>query len=120
MISDCGTLKITVGVLAAFLFTALVFGQQPTPIPTNAKAPTPAPTPSPLQFQEVVQVEGATREQLYFAALAWFPSAFKSGKDVLQVQNKEAGMLVGTGVERYEPAIFISSSCTRGSLRYHV
>jgi hypothetical protein len=113
-------MKRTVGILAAFLCAALVFGQQPSLVLTTAPAPTPVPTPGPLQFQEVVPVEDATRDQLYDAALVWFPSAFKSGKDVLQVQNKEAGMLVGTGVERYEPAIFISSSCTRGELRYRI
>jgi hypothetical protein len=41
--------KTTAGVLAAFLCTASVFGQQPTPVPTTAEAPTPLPTPGQLQ-----------------------------------------------------------------------
>jgi hypothetical protein len=60
-----------------------VLAQEPTPVST--------PVPTPLQFQEVVQVAGATRDQLYDAALAWFPSAFKSGKDVLQIPPSAQG-----------------------------
>jgi hypothetical protein len=103
--------------LIAVLFAATAYAQQPTPTLTT---PGPTPTPGPLQFQEVVTVEATTRDQLYNAALAWFPEAFRSGKDVLQVQNKDAGMLVGTGAEKYEPAVFVGSSCTSGLLRYRV
>jgi hypothetical protein len=102
--------------LAVFL-AASAYAQQPT---TPAATPAATPTPGPLQFQEVVTVEGVTRDQLYNTALAWFPEAFRSGKDVLQVQNKDAGTLVGTGTEKYEPVVFIGSACTRGVLRYRV
>lgn len=80
------------------------------------------PTAEPLQFQEVVTVEGATRDQLYAAALAWFPAVFKSGKEVLQVQNREAGMLVGTAFEpfTYNRHILISVFPLRARIRYHV
>jgi hypothetical protein len=116
------TVKTTTGILAAFLSTASVFGQQPTPVPTTAQAPTPAPTPGPLQLQEVVQVEGATKDQLYDAALAWFPSVFVSGKAVLQIQNKEAGMLVGSAITDHSFArkILLSTYDCPGRISYNV
>ena len=114
-------MKRTAGILAAFLSTGALLGQQPTSVPTPAATPVAASTtPGPLQFQEVVAVDGATRDQLYNAALAWFTEAFKSGKDVLQVQNREGGTLIGTGVAQYEPVVLMASSCTRGVLRYRV
>jgi hypothetical protein len=110
------------GVWVIILAVAIWFPSMAAPSQEPTRIPTPAPTPTigPLQFQEVVQVEGATRDQLYDAALLWFPSVFKSGKDVLQVQNKDAGMLVGTAIEPYEPPMLNASSCTRGTLRYHI
>ena len=39
---------------------------------------------------------------------------------MLQVQNKDAGTLIGTGVEPYDPTVFMASSCTRGDLRYRI
>jgi hypothetical protein len=104
-------MKVECGLLVAS-FAAVTYAQQPTPAPT--------PPRSPLQFQEVVTVEGATRDQLYNSALAWFPEAFRSGKAVLQVQNKEAGQLVGAASERYVSPVFMSGSCITGSLHYHV
>jgi len=86
----------------------------------------PSPAPSgpvtPLQFQEVVQIDGVTKNQLYDAALAWFPSTFRSGKEVLQIQNKEAGMLVGTGSEPYtysQQMLWVASLYT-GRIVYRV
>lgn len=114
------TVTTTTGILAALLSTASVFGQQPTPVPTTAQALTPAPTVGPLQFQDVVTVEGATKAQLYDAALRWFPTVFKSGKDVLQLQDKEAGLLVGTAIEPcpYSGGLLVGS--LNGRLRYRV
>ncbi len=105
----------TYGLLMEALLAAVAYAQQPTPT-----TPIPTPTPGPLHFQEVVTVEGASRDQLYNAALAWFPEAFKSGKAVLQVQNKEAGQLIGTAAETYTSPFLTASSCINGSLRYRV
>src|ERR1700730_8284310 len=76
-----------------------------------------APTIEPLRFQEVVTVKGATRDQIYTAALAWFADAFKSGKDAV-VQNNLAATLIGTGVEKCKP-LFFDNLCG-GSIRYRV
>ena len=113
-------MKRTVGILAALLCTASVFGEQPTPIPTTPQALTPVPTPGPLRFQEVVQVEGATKGQLYDAALRWFPVAFRSGKDVLQIQDKEAGTLAGTAVEPYRWSGGLLVGTFGGTILYRV
>lgn len=75
------------------------------------------PTTGPLRFQEVVTVADATRDQIYSTALAWFSQAFGGPKGVV-VENKLAGMVTGTGAERYLPP-FMSTSCS-GWLRYRV
>ena len=53
---------------------------------------------SAIKYSEVVVVEGATKEQLYQKARAWFNDAFKSSKDVIQIQDKETGELAGKGI----------------------
>lgn len=113
-------MKTTAVILAAFLSTAAVLSQQITPVPTAAQVPTPLPTPGPLQFQEVVQVEGATKGQLYDAALRWFPVTFRSGKDVLQIQDKEAGTLAGTAVEPYRWSGGLLVGTMGGTILYRV
>jgi len=50
-----------------------------------------------VTYSEVVQVPGISKEQLYFRARAWFSNAFKSAKDVIQMDSKEAGTIIGKG-----------------------
>ena len=87
--------------------------------PANQATPEKS-APGPLQFQEVVQVEGATRDQLYDAAVLWFGRTFQSSKDVLQVQSRESGTLIGKALFAYEPVIFMASSGIRGVVRYTI
>jgi hypothetical protein len=49
-----------------------------------------------IKFTEVVNVD-ATKEQLFLRARAWFNDAFKSSKDVLQIQDKGTGEIAGNG-----------------------
>lgn len=48
-----------------------------------------------LNFNEVVQVDSSSREQLHFKAKQFFADAFKSAKDVIQMDDKDAGILIG-------------------------
>ncbi len=58
----------------------------------------PHPGGKPYVFEEVVTLDSAyTKAKLYSNARTWFTKNFKSPTDVLQVQDKEAGELVGRG-----------------------
>ncbi|RZK33076.1 MAG: DUF4468 domain-containing protein, partial [Hymenobacter sp.] len=48
-----------------------------------------------ITYQGVVEVAGATKEQLYTRAYEWLAKAYRSANDVIQMQDKEAGRLVG-------------------------
>jgi hypothetical protein len=73
-----------------------------------------------MQFQDVVRVEGASKDQLYSAALAWFGQTFVSGKEVLQIQDRDGGTLVGRPLFKYEPVALVASNGIRGVVRYTI
>ncbi len=54
-------------------------------------------------FTEVVPVEGANAEELYFRAREWFSRAFKSSNNVLQMDSKERMTLIGKGTIEIPP-----------------
>lgn len=50
-----------------------------------------------IEYSEVVQLEGATKDQLYNAARLWYANYFRDSKEVLELDDREGGILVGTG-----------------------
>ena len=77
------------------------------------------PESKPLAFSEVV-VEGATKDQLYSAALAWFADTFRTAKTVLDIQDKERGRLVARPSFAYEPKVSVGRARIKGTVRYAV
>jgi hypothetical protein len=51
-----------------------------------------------VTYADVEQVDGATKDQLFQRARQWFNDAFKSSRDVLQINDKESGELAGKGL----------------------
>lgn len=52
----------------------------------------------PFRQTNTVEVDPATNsDELYIRARRWFVDEFKSAKDVLQVQDKQSGELIGKG-----------------------
>jgi len=74
----------------------------------------------PLEFSEVVTADGLTKEQLYSAAQAWFGSTFRSAKTVFDVQDREAGRIIGKPLFEYEPSRLSGSAVIRGVVTYNV
>jgi hypothetical protein len=74
----------------------------------------------PIEYIEVVQADGLKKDQLYSAALAWFSETFRSAKKVFDVQDREAGRIVGKPLFQYESTVFIGSARIRGVVRYSV
>jgi len=50
-----------------------------------------------IKFTEVIYVDSATRSTLYTKAREWFVKSFQSSKSVLELEDKEAGKLIGKG-----------------------
>ena len=51
-----------------------------------------------LTFSSVVNVDSASKAQLFEQARLWFTDYFKSAKSVLQVSDKESGQLTGKAI----------------------
>lgn len=50
-----------------------------------------------LYFSEVVQLDSVPKDVIYLQSNQFFMDIFKSSKDVIQFDDKEAGILVGKG-----------------------
>jgi hypothetical protein len=50
-----------------------------------------------IVYSGVVNVDSTNSKELYVRAHEWFANTFKSAKDVIQLDDKEAGKIVGKG-----------------------
>ena len=75
--------------LSAFFLTVLTVNAQDMPIDPDTKL---------IAYSEVVDVSSVSKSDLYVRANTWFTRTFKSAKSVLDLQDKEAGKLIGKGV----------------------
>lgn len=50
-----------------------------------------------VTYTNVVQVDSTSKAELYKRAKRWFIETYKSGKDVIQLEDKENGEIVGKG-----------------------
>lgn len=50
-----------------------------------------------IEFAEVVQADSLKKDELYSRAREWFAKTFKSADHVLQMDDREAGKLIGKG-----------------------
>lgn len=51
-----------------------------------------------VSFTKVIEVPGVSKDELYARALSYFTYNYKSGDDVIQVKDKEQGIVVGKGL----------------------
>lgn len=49
-----------------------------------------------ISYSEVIHVDSTTKDQLFSRARIWVNDAFKSGKDVTQLADKDAGTITGS------------------------
>lgn len=50
-----------------------------------------------LTYTQVIEAQGKTKEQLYVLINYWYTSTFNSGKAVIQLNDKDAGVIIGKG-----------------------
>lgn len=51
----------------------------------------------PLEFSEVIQAEGKSAQELYVIVKSWVATNFRSANAVIQMDDKESGVLIGKG-----------------------
>jgi hypothetical protein len=52
-----------------------------------------------IYYSEIITVDSSiTKSELFVAARKWFANTYKSANDVIQMQDKEAGEIVGKGI----------------------
>ena len=50
-----------------------------------------------LTYTQVIETPGKTKEQLYILLNYWYSATFGSGKAVIQLNDKDAGVIIGKG-----------------------
>ncbi len=51
-----------------------------------------------VTFTDVIEIPNTTKDELYTRALSYFTYNYNSGDDVVQIKDKEQGVIVGKGV----------------------
>jgi hypothetical protein len=115
-------LRIRLGLVLFLAGCSIAYSQEAqraeTAVPNAPQITPQASSPGPLQFQKVVTLDGASRDQLYDAALAWFTRMFQRSKEVIQVNDRQSGTLIGKSLFEYHPVVFIASGRIAGVVRY--
>ncbi|MCK4231598.1 DUF4468 domain-containing protein [candidate division WOR-3 bacterium] len=61
-------------------------------------------------IQDVIEIEGKSQDELYVSCMKWMTKTFKSSKEVIQYQDKEAGTIVGKGYTIATDSLFIKDA----------
>lgn len=48
-------------------------------------------------YTEIVKADSTTKEKLYLKGREWLANTFKSSKEVIEMDDKEAGLIIGKG-----------------------
>lgn len=75
---------------------------------------------TPLKYTEVVKIDSVLSNELYNRASLWFATAYNSANDVLQMDDKDKGQIIGKANIIYKPKVFSGSEQTKGSIKYTI
>lgn len=84
--------------LASLLTTAVCYGQKNFIENEKLNGVLPLSSDGSVTYQVIDSVPGATKDQLFRRARKWFTTNYNSAKDVLQVNDIDAGELIGKGI----------------------
>jgi hypothetical protein len=59
-----------------------------------------------ITFTRVIEVSGVSKDDLYARVLSYFTYNYNSGDDVIQIKDKEQGLVVGKGMY---PEIYVGT-----------
>lgn len=106
--------KITLAVIL-FVFTAGFVSAQAVKLPTNRRGE--------VEFKETVKADGVTSDQLWERAHKFFKDTYADPKDVIDVDDKDAGKITGYGSidggSNYVISYNIEINISNGSYTYN-
>lgn len=71
-----------------------------------------------LIYSDVIEVEGASKSELYNRAKIYLADAFVDLNEVIQVDDKDAGIIVCKGLLKYTPTFISGSAGTEGYIKF--
>jgi len=72
-----------------------------------------------LKFEKVIQTDSISKSQLFVTINDWFASTYNSANDVIQMSDKEAGIIIGKGSIPYSKKGF-AYQCYSGYIKYTI
>ncbi|HAN19607.1 MAG: hypothetical protein A2X13_14795 [Bacteroidetes bacterium GWC2_33_15] len=75
---------------------------------------------NPYGFEDIIKVDSLSKDEIYDLARIWFTETFVSANNVLQIQDKEAGQLIGRGSIGYTSATFMANEAVNGNISFLV
>jgi hypothetical protein len=75
-----------------------VFGQSATEMLAEIEGKWELDNNENVTFTRVIEVPGVSKDDLYTRVLSYFTYNYNSGDDVVQIQDKEQGLIVGKGI----------------------
>lgn len=72
-----------------------------------------------LTFDKVIQVEEIDKDNIYLGLKEWFALNFVSSKNVIELEDKEAGIIIGNTNVNYSKGSF-TYACYKGWLNYTI
>ena len=73
-----------------------------------------------ITYSEIIKVDSVNSQQLYLRAKIWFVHSFVSAKNVIQLDDKEAGKLIGKGVFDVNTSILPKAKTNAGFVEFTV
>lgn len=87
-------------IIFAFLLSSCFFSFSEKKVwkDPNAKELMPLDANGKIVYTEVVEMPNVIKDALYSRAYEWFAKSFKDAKNVIQMQDKDAGKIIGKGI----------------------
>lgn len=75
---------------------------------------------TPLEFSKVLYTDSVGKVVLFSTINDWFATNFKSANDVIQMADKEAGIIIGKGTFEYSYGQKLSYICYSGYINFTI
>lgn len=73
-----------------------------------------------LKFEKVIQTDSVGKNKIFETINEWFASTYTSANDVIQMADKEGGIIVGNGSMQVNFDRSVSYRCYDGYLKYKI
>ena len=73
-----------------------------------------------LNYSEVVKTDSVSKDELFERAKVWLATSYNNSKSVIQLENKNDGVIIGKASMKYDSNVSSGSSATNGVISYLV